>query len=113
MGNYKALYLYYTQLRQKGKQKEIKVSETEKMILELYLDNYIKVLLTNKFLVAVCKPFIQFIDFFESREIRVNNRWKKMMLLLSEHLGFCLKDGGTAGSGTAYNHDIYFNMSRK
>ena len=93
--NDRALYLYYTQLREKGKQKEIKLSETEKMIQELYLDNYIKVLLTNKFLVAVCKPFIQFIDFFESREIRVKR--EKMMLPLSEHLGLFLKDGGTAG----------------
>ena len=91
--NDRPLYVYYSNLAdqfRKGKE----LSETEMMILEIYLKNYLMVRLVNKFLVSVGKPFVEFIDFFESREVRVQHRFEKMLLLLTSHLSSFLKNGG-------------------
>ena len=66
------------------------------MILDFYLGNYISVRLQNKFIMAVCKPIIDFIDFFESRDIRVHYRYEKCVLLLRQHLSNWVKDGGSS-----------------
>ena len=51
------------------------LSETEVLILKIYLKQYILVRLVNKFLVSVGRSCIKFIDFFEAREIRVQHRF--------------------------------------
>ena len=50
--------------------------------------------LVNKFLVSVGRSFIQFIDFFEAREVRVQHRFEKMLLLLTPHMANFLTNGG-------------------
>ena len=92
--NDRPLYIMYKNLAEEFKAGTKDVSETEIKILDIFLKDYIEVRLTNQFLIEVGKPFIKFIDFFESREIRVHHRHSKMMLLLSQHLSRFLKDGG-------------------
>ena len=52
-------------------------SETEMIVLEEYLGSYLEVRLSNSFLVEVCKPVIQMIDFFKSNSMRVQYRYEK------------------------------------
>lgn len=54
------LYAYYTELAKEYKSGKTELSETETLILEHYLGNYIQVRLQNKFLLAVCKDIIEF-----------------------------------------------------
>ena len=70
------------------------LSETEVLILEIYLKQYILVRLVNKFLVSMARIFIQFIDFFEAREVGVQHRFEKMILLLTQHMANFLINGG-------------------
>lgn len=97
--NHRSLYMYYTELQRKsklakGEKEKVELSETEKIILNIFLGNYVLVRLTCLFLKEACKPIIDFIDYFESRKIRVQDRFSKMRLLLVEHLGSFLKEGG-------------------
>ena len=92
--NDRSLYVHYKNLADDFKIGKIELSETEMKIIEIYIKNYIEIRLLNKFLIWISKPFVDFIDFFESREIRVQYRWDKMFLMLSEHLSKFLKNGG-------------------
>ena len=76
------------------KSERIKLSETENKIIQIFLDKYILVRLTVKFLKAVCKPLIAFIDYFEARKVRVQDQYQKCVQLLTQHLSLFLKDGG-------------------
>ena len=38
--------------------------------------------------------FTDFIDFFESREVRVHHRFEKMLLLVTTHFSNYMKNGG-------------------
>ena len=73
----------------------MKPSETETVILEIYLAKYIQVRLTNLFLIYVTKPFTDFIDFFESRRVRCHLRHQKMKQLVCDHLSRFLKENVT------------------
>ena len=72
----------YTQLAERVKAGK-EPSETETVILEIYLQHYILVRLINKFLVFAIKLLTAFIDFFESRKVRVQHRFAKIVLLLT------------------------------
>ena len=50
--------------------------------------------LVNKFILAVGKMFTHFIDFCESREVRVHHRFEKMLLLVTTHFSNYMKNGG-------------------
>ena len=84
--NDRALYVYYTELHEEvmgGKEP----SDTEQVIMDIFLKNYLEVRFTNLFLIDVCQPFLDYIDFFESRKVRCHVRFPKMALLLAEHMG--------------------------
>ena len=91
--NDRPLYVYYKALAEEFKEGK-ELSETEVLILRIYLKDYILVRLVNKFLVSVGKSFVQFIDFFEAREVRVQYRFEKMLLLLTQHMSNFLINGG-------------------
>ena len=61
------LYMMYTQLAERVKAGK-EPSETETVILEIYLQHYILVRLINKFLVFAIKPLTAFIDFFNQEK---------------------------------------------
>ena len=73
-------------------------SETEMIVLEEYLGSYLEVRLTNSFLVEVCKPVIQMIDFFESNSVRVQYRFEKLVMLLFDFLSKFAKDAGVTNN---------------
>lgn len=63
-------------------------SETETIVMEIFLSGggYLEVRLTNLFLIEVCQPFLDFIDFFESRKVRCHLRHPKIAILLADHM---------------------------
>ena len=73
-------------------------SETEMIVLEEYLGSYLEVRLSNSFLVKVCKPVIQRIDFFESNSVRVQYRYEKLVMLLFHFLSKFAKDAGVTNN---------------
>ena len=91
-----SLHAYYTEVADEYKKGDRELSESETLILEHYLGNYILVRLQNKFLKASCKEIINFIDFFESRSIRVHQRYTKAAELLTKHMSYWLKNGGSS-----------------
>jgi hypothetical protein len=88
--NDRALYLYYTELYDQVRGGNVP-SEMETVIMEIFLGNYLEVKLTNLFLIDVCQPFLDYIDFFESRRVRCHLRYPKMALLLADHMGKFVK----------------------
>ena len=48
--------------------------------------------MTNLFLIDVCQPILDYIDFFESRRVRCHLRHPKMAILLSDHMGRFVKE---------------------
>ena len=91
----RGLYVYYYSLSQKIREGK-PASDTEKKIIDIYIKKYVLVRLLNKFIMAVGQPFIQFIDFFEARQVRVHCRFEKMLILLHSHLSRFLVNGGVA-----------------
>ena len=68
------------------------------IVLEEYLGSYLEVRLSNSFLVEVCKPVIQMIDFFESNSVRVQHRYEKLVILLFEFLSKFAKNAGVSNN---------------
>ena len=89
--NDRPLYEYYSDMADKAASGK-ELSETETIILEIYIQNYLLVRLLNKFLIFAVSPLMKFIDFFESREIRVQHRYGKMVTLMHDHLSLFLKE---------------------
>lgn len=69
-------------------------SENEATVVEIYLGEYIPTRLAHMFLIEVGEPFINFIDFFESREVRAHVLYPKMALLTHQLLVMFLKPDG-------------------
>ena len=91
--NDRGLYVYYSNLAASQKLGSA-VSDTESKIISIYINNYIVIRLLNRFVISVGQAFVDFIDFFEAREIRVQFRFEKMLLLLHSHLSKFLHNGG-------------------
>jgi hypothetical protein len=68
------------------------------IVLEEYLGSYLEVRLSNSFLVEVCRPVIQMIDFFESNSVRVQYRYEKLVMLLFDFLSKFAKDAGVTNN---------------
>ena len=68
------------------------ISETETVIMEIFLVKYLEIRLTNLFLIDVCQPLLDYIDFFESLRVRCHLRHPKMAILLSDHMGRFVKE---------------------
>lgn len=66
----------------------------ETTVIEIYLGEYIPTRLAHMFLLEVGEPFISFIDFFESREVRAHVLYPKMALLTHQLLVMFLKPDG-------------------
>ena len=56
------LYEYYSDMADKAASGK-ELSETETIILEIYIKNYLLVRLLNKFLIFAVSPLVKFIDF--------------------------------------------------
>ena len=90
----RALYKYFNEMKQKVLDDEYEASETEMIVLENYLSNYIEVRLSNCFILDVCQPVMELISFFESQKIRIQDRHSKLVLLLHSYLSKFMKNAG-------------------
>ena len=68
----RALYVYFSDLKEKVMRGKYDASETEMIIMEHYLGNYLEVRLSQCFILEVDKPIIQLINFFESQQIHIH-----------------------------------------
>ena len=68
-------------------------SENETTVIKVYLGNYIITRLSHQFLIEVGAPFIDFLEFFESRAVRGHLIFPKMALLLHQLFSQFLKPG--------------------
>ena len=68
--------------------------ENKTTVIEVFLGDYIPTRLGHMFLLEVGKPFLQFINFFESRQVRAHLLFIKMRLLLHKLFTMFLKPGG-------------------
>ena len=106
--NDRVLFVHYNNLANEyvnGKS----ISETEKIIIEIYVGDYINTRLTNMFLCAVGKDVVSFIDHFEKRTVLVHEKHGKMVCLLAQYLSYFLKNGGIDdGRITAQLIDVNF-----
>ena len=110
--NDRPLYEYYSDMADKAASGK-ELSETETIILEIYIKNYLLVRLLNKFLIFAVSPLVKFIDFFESREIRVQHRYGKMVTLMHDHLSLFLKEMPADTSDPSVLLKIDFNDHKK
>ena len=62
-------------------------------MISIYLGNYVTTRLSHQFLIEVGNPFIDFLQFFESRSVRGHLLFPKMLLLLHQHFDKFLKPG--------------------
>jgi hypothetical protein len=68
-------------------------SDNETTVINVYLGNYITTRLSHQFLIEVGAPFIDFLEFFESRTVRGHLLFPKMALLLHQLFSMFLKPG--------------------
>ena len=69
-------------------------SETEMIVLEKYLGNYIEIKLSVSFILDVCKPVMDLISFFESEKVRIQDRHAKLVMLFHDYLGKFMQNAG-------------------
>ena len=69
-------------------------SETEMIVLEKYLGNYLEIKLSISFILDVCKPVMDLISFFESEKVRIQDRHAKLVLLFHDYLSKFMKNAG-------------------
>ena len=84
----------FADLKTKVMETSYQASETEMIVLEKFLGNYLEVRLSNRFLLEVGKPVMELISFFESQKIRIQDRYSKLVLLLHSFLSKFMKNAG-------------------
>ena len=90
----KGVYKYFKEMKLSVLDDKYEASETEMIVLEKYLGNYLEVKLSTAFILDVCKPVMDLISFFESEKIRIQDRHRKLVLLLHNLLGKFMKNAG-------------------
>ena len=61
-------------------------TDTEMIILQEYKCNYMELRLTNKFILDVSEPLINFLDYFESNEVRIHQQFGRIVDLVFNFL---------------------------
>jgi len=97
----RGLYSYFADLKTKVLETSYQASDTEMIVLEKFLGNYLEVRLCNRFLLEVGKPVMELISYFESQKIRVQDRHSKLVLLLHSFLSKFMKNAGVENNETA------------
>ena len=92
--NGRALYKYFWEIADNYRATGQLPSENESTVIQIFLGDYINTRLCHLFMVEAGDPFLKFIDFFESRKVRVHLIYPKTILLLEQHLSFFLQTGG-------------------
>ena len=91
--NDRAIYLYFMEIAETYRTTLKLPSENETTVISTYLGDYIRVRLCHMFLIAAGDSFLKFIEFFETRGVRIHLIFPKTVFLLCQHLSFFLKSG--------------------
>ena len=91
----RGVYKYFTDMKEKVMSGQYDPSDTEMIVLEKYLGDYLEVKLSNLFILDVCKPVMDMISFFEAEKVRIHERHKKLVVLYKDYLGKFMKNGGS------------------
>ena len=89
-----AVYKYFKEMKKSVMDDKYEASETEMIVLEKYLGNYLDVKLSIAFILDVSKPVMELINFFESEKIRIQDRHRKLVSLLHNLLGKFFENAG-------------------
>jgi hypothetical protein len=91
----RCLYLWFQKLTDEVESGEHKdLTTTEQFILKHFSSNYIRVMLSNKFILDVSKPIMTIINHFEEEEPNIFNRFETLAEFLITYLGKFLINGG-------------------
>ena len=91
----RGLYLFISKLADKVKKDEVKdISDTEMVLLEKYLGNYLMFRLNTKFICDFSDIVIKFLNTFESEKIIIHQRHKILVEFLYSLLSKLLKNAG-------------------
>lgn len=96
--NDRGLYEFYKEVKEK-RDKGQTISDTEACIVETFIEDYVNIRLTNKFILAVFNDYIDTIDFFESREVRIHHQFNKLIVIFADNFSNFLKKGGMDKEG--------------
>ena len=81
----RALYQYF-EIKERVENTNYVASETEMIVMENYLGNYMEVRLSQCFILEVDKPIMELIDFCESRKVRIHLIYQSMVSLVTTWL---------------------------
>ena len=91
----RCIYLFIKQLEKALREDSKKEpTDAEMTILQEYKGNYMELRLTNKFILDVSEPLINFLNYFESNEVRVHQQFAKIVDLVFNFLSKFLKNAG-------------------
>lgn len=99
----RALYLYFSDMKGRVEEGKYEASETEMIVLENYLENYLEVRLSQCFVLCAGEVFIELINFFESGETRIHLMYDKLTSLLVTILSRFVKDSAMSTKSTNNN----------
>ena len=91
--NDSSLYCYFKEIADRYVTSEVLPSENEATVIQIYLGDYINTRLSHQFLIEAGEPFLNFIQFFESKSVRAHLLHPKMAVLLSQHFSMFLTQG--------------------
>jgi hypothetical protein len=91
--NDRSIYSYFKEIADRYLTSRVLPSENEATVIQVYLGDYINTRLCHQFLIEVGQPFLDFIQFFESKSVRAHLLFPKMALLLNQQFAMFLKPG--------------------
>ena len=97
----RALYVYFSELKEAVLKGSKEASEAEMVVMELFLGNYLEVSLNIAFLLEVGRPVMDMISYFESSKIRIQHKQNKLVLLLHDYLAKFVKNAGVENNNVS------------
>jgi len=109
----RALYVYFSELKEEVVRGTKEASEAEMVVMELYLANHLEVSLNIAFLLEVARPVMDMISYFESSQIRIQHKQSKLILLLHDYLAKFIKNAGVENNNASGKALLEVNFKDK
>ena len=100
------MFKYFQSMKKDVMDGKYEASETEMIVLEKYLGNYIEIKLSVSFILDVCRPVMDLISFFESEKVRIQDRHAKLVLLFHDYLGKFMHNAGLEDNNNIHGEDL-------
>ena len=103
----RGVYKYFKQMKDDVLAEKYEASDTEMIVLEKFIGNYMEMKLSNLFILDVCEPVMELISYFESEKVRIQDGHRKLVLLLHNILGKFMKNAGQeANNNTVVGEEL-------